>query len=455
MASSYTPDARIRVTRRALIVWLSALLVYIVAILGRTSFGVAGVEAIERFHVDASRIAVFTAVQVGVYALAQIPTGMLIDRFGPRALLVVGAVVMACGQVVLGLSDSYAIAIVARVFIGAGDATAFLSAMRILPFWFPLRRTPLFTQLTGGLGQIGQFLSAVPFLHLLELRGWTIAFCSIGALGLLVALTAAIAVADSPDEPAQSTADRKTKPRKPRTPIRKVLAQVGTSAVCWQGFFIHYINMVPQVVFTMLWGVPLMTLGMGLSPAQAGLVLSLNTVAVVCAGPLHGIISARLGAKRDLFALFCTISIAVAWIIFMLPETPRGIGAIIIVNLIVGSLTSASNYGFDYVRERMDRGVVATGTGLANMGGFVSGMVAAQAVGIVLDHHATGINYTWMDFRYAWWAWLSVWFLGVVGLLISRRWSARQWEAQQAEKNKPGREGRAYPVRYVEESKER
>lgn len=451
MASSYTPDARVRVTRRALIVWLSALLVYIVAILGRTSFGVAGVEAMERFHVDASRIAVFTAVQVGVYALAQIPTGMLIDRFGPRALLVAGALVMACGQVVLGLSDSYAVAIVARVFIGAGDATAFLSAMRILPFWFPLRRTPLFTQLTGGLGQIGQFLSAVPFLHLLELRGWTIAFCSIGALGLLVALTAAIAVADSPDEPAP--VDRGTKP-KSRIAIHKVLAQVASSAVCWQGFFIHYINMVPQVVFLMLWGVPLMTLGMGLSPAQAGLVLSLNTVAVVCAGPLHGIISARLGAKRDLFALFCTITIGVAWIIFMLPTTPRGIGAIIVVNIIVGSLTSASNYGFDYVRERMDRRVVATGTGLANMGGFVSGMVAAQAVGIVLDHHATGTNYTWMDFRYAWWAWLSVWFLGVIGLLISRRWSARQWETQQAEKNKPGREGRAYQVRYVEESKE-
>lgn len=451
MASSYTPDARVRVTRRALIVWLSALLVYIVAILGRTSFGVAGVEAMERFHVDASRIAVFTAVQVGVYALAQIPTGMLIDRFGPRALLVAGALVMACGQVVLGLSDSYAVAIVARVFIGAGDATAFLSAMRILPFWFPLRRTPLFTQLTGGLGQIGQFLSAVPFLHLLELRGWTIAFCSIGALGLLVALTAAIAVADSPDEPAP--VDRGTKP-KSRIAVHKVLAQVASSAVCWQGFFIHYINMVPQVVFLMLWGVPLMTLGMGLSPAQAGLVLSLNTVAVVCAGPLHGIISARLGAKRDLFALFCTITIGVAWIIFMLPTTPRGIGAIIVVNIIVGSLTSASNYGFDYVRERMDRRVVATGTGLANMGGFVSGMVAAQAVGIVLDHHATGTNYTWMDFRYAWWAWLSVWFLGVIGLLISRRWSARQWETQQAEKNKPGREGRAYQVRYVEESKE-
>ena len=66
---------REQLTSQALIVWLGAVAVYAVAILGRTSFGVASVEAIDRFDVDASRIAVFTAVQVGVYAFAQIPTG--------------------------------------------------------------------------------------------------------------------------------------------------------------------------------------------------------------------------------------------------------------------------------------------------------------------------------------------------------------------------------------------
>lgn len=77
---SQTNDPQQRVTRRALFVWFGAVAVYVVAILGRTSFGVAGVEAIDRFGIDASRIAVFTAVQVGVYSLAQIPTGVLIDR---------------------------------------------------------------------------------------------------------------------------------------------------------------------------------------------------------------------------------------------------------------------------------------------------------------------------------------------------------------------------------------
>ena len=145
------------------------MLVYIVAMTGRTSFGVAGLEAIDRFEVDASRIAVFTSVQLGVYALAQIPTGMLIDKFGPRRLLVIGSVIMGLGQVVLGFTTNYWVAIAARILIGAGDATAFLSVMRILPYWFPLHRTPMFTQVTSSLGQLGQFMSAIPFSLVLGL----------------------------------------------------------------------------------------------------------------------------------------------------------------------------------------------------------------------------------------------------------------------------------------------
>lgn len=179
--------------------WVAAVLVYIVAMTGRTSFGVAGLEAIDRFEVDASRIAVFTAVQLGIYSLAQIPTGMLIDKFGPRRLLVIGSVIMGVGQVLLGFTSNYWVAIAARLLIGAGDATAFLSVMRILPYWFPLHRTPMFTQVTSSLGQLGQFLSALPFAMLLGWGGWTMAFVSLGAVGILIAVAAAVAVADSPE----------------------------------------------------------------------------------------------------------------------------------------------------------------------------------------------------------------------------------------------------------------
>lgn len=449
-------------TRRALVVWVSAVLLYVVAITGRTSFGVAGVDAIERFGVDASRIAVFTAVQVGVYAFAQIPMGMLIDRFGPRKMLVVGAVIMGLGQILLGLTSSYGVAIVARVLIGAGDASAFLSVMRILPYWFPLKKTPLFTQLTAAVGQLGQFISAVPFMALLHVAGWVPAFVGLGAVGILVAIAAGVAVADSPDTDAAAQAaraDRRARKvaeksgdrdllqqldaqakgldaavaERERTSVWALLGIVVRSPVCWVGFFIHYTCMLPQVVFTLLWGVPMMTLGMGLSSQNAALVLTINTVATASVGPLHGFISSRMGPRRDLAALVFTLGIGASWLIFFYSESPHGLVAIILVNIVTAAFTPSANYGFDLVRERLDRKFVATGTGLSNMGGFLAAMVASQAVGIVLDWSAGGQPYGWEDFRIAWMAVIVVWAVGVVGLLISRVVANRSWQRMQAD----------------------
>nr|WP_197276304.1 MFS transporter [Corynebacterium deserti] len=404
------------------------------AVTSRTSFGVAGVEAIDRFQVDATRIAVFTSVQVGVYAFSQIPMGLLIDKFGPRNLLAVGALVMGAGQIILGLTDIYGVAILARVLIGAGDASVFLSVMRILPFWFPLKHTPIFTQLTTGLGQMGQFISAVPFMALLGAQGWIVAFVSLGSVVALIAIAALVVVRDTPEKlqkqpkaPADALAatEGKTQPAQTdSTPVkpslRTSLKLIIRNPLCWQGFFIHYVLMVWQNVFALMWGVPMMTLGMGLSSTQAGLVLSVNTLCMVIAGPIIGIISARTGYRRDVVAIGLSFLQAGAWLVFMLSGAPRGLLAMILVNIALGLTTPASGFGFDSIRERLDRTILAAGTGLANMGGFLSAMFAAQIVGALLDHSSHGNTYTWHDFRFAFIAVFVTWALGVTGFVIAR-----------------------------------
>ena len=421
-----TADPRSRITARALTVWAAAVLVYLAAITGRTSFGVAGVEALDRFGVDASRLAVFTAVQVGVYALAQIPVGLAIDRFGARRTMVVGALVMATGQIVLALTASYPIAILARVLIGAGDASAFLSAMRLLPAWFPLRVTPLFTQLTAGLGQIGQFISAVPFLMLLHAEGWTASFLALGSGIALVGIAAAIAIADVPPAPAEPDGrtgsgggTSSSENRAPRATVREMLGIVLRHPVCWQGFFTHWVGLMHQATFTLLWGMPLMTLAMGLSPAQAGGVLVVNTIAAVAAGPLMGMASARFAARRGTLTVIISVILMGMWVVFLLPDAPRGLAAIIALNIGMAALSSASSLGFDSVREAVDRRALATGTGLSNMGGFLAAMVAAQGIGVLLDVSSGGGAYQWSDFRVAWAAIVAVWVLGMAGLLTS------------------------------------
>lgn len=410
------PHPREVITTKALSVWVAAMLVYIVAMTGRTSFGVAGLEAIDRFEVDASRIAVFTSVQLGVYALAQIPTGLLIDKFGPRRLLVIGSVIMGIGQVVLGFTANYWVAIAARILIGLGDATAFLSVMRILPYWFPLHRTPMFTQVTSSLGQLGQFMSAIPFSLVLGWAGWTTAFVTLGAVGILIAVAAAVAVADSPETLGIVSAPKERPNAQPRR-LGSLLASVLRSPVAWQAFFIHWVGLAATNVFVMLWGMPMMTAGLGFSKTEAGWVLTWFSVCMVLVGPLHGKISSRASGYRPWLTLgFVAVNITV-WIVFFLAGGSY-LSLFILISL-VSLCTPVANYGFDIVRENLDRTVVATATGLGNMGGFISSMLGAQLFGVALDHLGHGPDYPMADFRLAAFTVLGVWCVGIVGVLIT------------------------------------
>ena len=71
-------------SRRSWLIFAVGSFAYISAILQRTSLGIAGVDAAERFGGSAAVLSSLAVVQLIVYASAQIPVGVLIDRYGPR-----------------------------------------------------------------------------------------------------------------------------------------------------------------------------------------------------------------------------------------------------------------------------------------------------------------------------------------------------------------------------------
>ena len=59
----------------------------------------------ERFGISAAQLSFFVVLQLVVYAGLQIPIGVLLDRYGSRALLLAGLVLMAVGQLVFAFAD--------------------------------------------------------------------------------------------------------------------------------------------------------------------------------------------------------------------------------------------------------------------------------------------------------------------------------------------------------------
>ena len=134
--------------------WVLAVFVYLLAVFHRSSLGVAGLQAEHRFGIGPGELSVFVMLQIGVYAAMQIPTGVLVDRFGPRRLLVAAAVLMGVAQILFALVPSFPMALLARGLLGCGDALTFVSVLRFASVHFPPRRFPIVVAATGMLGAL-------------------------------------------------------------------------------------------------------------------------------------------------------------------------------------------------------------------------------------------------------------------------------------------------------------
>ena len=250
-------------SRRSWVVWGVAVAAYAVAIFQRTSLGVAAAPATERFGIGASVFSTFVVLQLVVYAAMQIPVGMLVDRFGSRLLLVTGGA--ADGRrpgARWPWPPSPARRVLARVLVGAGDAMTFISVLRLIPAWFPARRVPLVTQLTGQAGQLGQVASTIPLVAALAGPGWTAAYLGAAAIGR--AGRASLVLLAVRDRPGGRGPPRcRCGWRQALADLRQSFAHPGTRLGLWSHFSTQFSGM----VFALLWGYPFLTVGLGYSPA--------------------------------------------------------------------------------------------------------------------------------------------------------------------------------------------
>lgn len=414
-------------TRTANIVLGTAIFAYIIAVAHRSSFGVASLEAIGRFHADATTVSLFAVVQIGVYAAAQLPVGIALDRFGPRRVITAGAILMTIGQIGMALASHTGLAIAMRILVGLGDATTFVGAVRLIPAWFPARRVPLLTQITGIVGQLGQVITAFPFLALLHSRGWTAAFLALAGLGVCAAVATSTWVRDSPTSsprpaaaPTEIGAVDAEHLRGPNIPtpesLRDVLAHPGT----WLGFWTHLVTSFSLSAFTLMWGYPFLVSGQGLAPTAASWLLTWSVIVAIVAGPLIGEFTARHPLRRSWGVLAIAGAVALGWLMVLIPSGPRPMWVLVTFVTLISLGGPGSVIGFDFARSFTAPSRLGSATGIVNVGGFIGSMATVLAVGVVLDRVRTGATYTLNDFRQAFIVVLVVWAIGMCGVLVSR-----------------------------------
>jgi MFS family permease len=412
-------------SRRSWVVYGIGVFAYLIAVMQRTTIGVAGVAATDRFHVSASVLSALAVVQLIVYDCMQVPVGVLIDRIGSRVLMLVGTTLMIVGQVAVALAPSIAVAIIGRILVGAGDATVFTSLMRLTNSWFRGRLVPQLSQWIGNVGQLGQVLSAIPFALLLHLSGWSVAFLSAASLSVIAAIAIAAAVTDRP-----AGASEGPRPATWSDSIRQLrvsMSRPGTQL----GFWSHFVTQSSGTVFSLMWGIPFLVFAIGIPQAAASALLTVLVGAGLISGPILGILTARFPTRRSNLVLGVVALMAAAWTLVLLwPGTPP-LWTVIVLIVAIGIGGPGSLIGFDFARSFNPLHSLGSANGVVNVGGFLASFVMMFLIGVSLDAQAHGAGgdgqlYQLDHFRWAFAIQYVIVGVGVVFLVRARRRTRRQ-----------------------------
>ena len=390
--------------------------------------GIAGVAATERFGGSAAILSSLAVVQLIVYAAAQIPVGVLIDRFGPRVLMITGTALMITGQITLALAPDITVAVIGRILVGAGDATIFISMIRLISSWFSGRIVPLLSQWMGNIGQLGQVLSAIPLAWLLHTSGWTPAFLSAASVAVIALIVVVIFVQDRPKNVTEHV--RANSLGIALTQLRHSFRRPGTQL----GFWSHYVSQSSGTVFTLLWGYPFMVFGLGYESTFAAGMLTVLVGAGLVFGPILGLLTARYPLRRSNIVLVIVSGIGAAWAIVLLWPGVPPLWSIVLLLVVLGIGGPGSLIGFDFARTFNPQRSLGSANGVVNVGGFTASFVMMYLIGLLLDLQngwrvaggAASDLYTLDAFRVAFSVQYIVVGIGVGFLMQARRRTRRQ-----------------------------
>jgi MFS family permease len=147
---------------------------------------------------DAGRFGLLTSVYFLTFAAAQLPVGILLDRYGPRRVQSSLFVVAAVGAALFALSESFLPLVLSRALIGLGVAAALAAGLKAIVLWFPKERLPLANGWMVMLGALGAVTATTPVEALLVSTGWRELFLFLAVVTAACAVAVYLIVPDAP-----------------------------------------------------------------------------------------------------------------------------------------------------------------------------------------------------------------------------------------------------------------
>lgn len=365
------------------VMWGLAAAFYLYENCLQVSPGVMVPELMRTFAVDAAALGNLAAFYFYSYASMQIPVGVLLDRYGPRRLLLLATSVCVMGSALFGIALSLKTAGIGRLLIGFGSAFAVVSCMKLATNWFPAKRFALLTGLTVTIGLLGSILGETPLALMVTSIGWRQCMLILAGIGAVLFVLIWLIMRDKPKDAANDYSTTSDNNR-----LFQGLGAVLKSKRNWITATYGGLMFAPTSIFGALWGVPFLMEAYHLERPVAAGIISMLFWGWVFGSPLLGLLSDYIGRRKPTLWIASIGGLITLTSIIYIPNLPSLTLSILLFAF--GFCSSGFLPSFSIMREINSNAANATALGFMNMLNMVGGALGQPFVGLMLDQFWTG-----------------------------------------------------------------
>lgn len=363
-------------------IWFLGAIFFFFDYIIRVSPSILTPAFIDFFHTNAFTIGGFSAFFYYAYIGMQIPVGILVDRFGPKWLLIMAAVLCAFSTYLFAEMNNLVIGFFSRFLMGFSASFAFVGTLKLISIWFESKRFAFLAGFTQALGMVGAMVGQGPMAHVYESIGWRSSMQGLAAIFLIIAILMFFFIKDNQHSTVHTQSDQQIH-------IKDSMKLVLTNPQNWYNCLFIGLLYAPSACFGEQWGASFLSLNQGISIGDAGQQTGLMFIGLAIGCPILGWISDRLQRRlliMRISVVMCLILLSIVIYGKLIPGlsglSPSAYTAILFV---YGFFNSGIVCSYALASEINPHKLTGMALGITNMASVIIGAIMIPVVGFILD----------------------------------------------------------------------
>lgn len=349
------------------------------------SVGVITTPLRSALNLTALELSFLSSSYLYIYLLLQTPAGILLDCYGARKLLTIGAVICSSGCWMFAHCDSLAVGMLGRILSGCGLSFVFVSSVQLANRWFPERYFGMMVGFAETAGMVGAIISNMLLAITIDSFGWRNSFDFAAVFALFLAVSCWLIISDYPKSVVPKEREKLTLTR-----IKLNMRYIVNQPQVWLNSVYLFLMYAVISVFAGLWANPFLRRAYDMSLEEATFASCLVLAGIGIGSPILGALCST-NERRALLMRLSPVPVLLILCVIIYVHVPS-YALLCLLMFVLGASSGSQIQSFAIVSELAPDGVKGTSVGFTNALSFISAVLFQPVIGWILNNLAHEIG---------------------------------------------------------------